>query len=285
MLPYLGNPAQDRLGIVVLGERTLGNPVQLGAPLALALLLLLADRGRWVVVSGRAPLRAAAIAVVTTLLFLTTSRAAWAIAAAGLLVIFLFGARNRASVVAAALAGVVLFQAMLLTPVGGILEAAVARTFGEDRSASGRTSGRSDQWVVTYFALTESATSLLVGHGPGRGPAIYARKSIDLASVDFEVGREMALHSMFMQLLVEAGLLGFLPLVLWLAVLAARAIRWARRRGELMPALAVLSFLILASTVSAMDTVSGVFVGIGLLAASSGRRQVAAPAGDRRALR
>src|SRR6185312_7324004 len=46
MIPQMGSTS-GRLGIIEVDGRSLGNPAQLGLPLALGFLALVIDRGRW----------------------------------------------------------------------------------------------------------------------------------------------------------------------------------------------------------------------------------------------
>lgn len=270
ILPHLARAESDRLGIVVLEGRTLGNPIQLGLPLALGVLALVADRGRWLGLSRRPLVRVLVLVPVVGLLALTTSRASWLVAVAGVLCVFLFGRRSRASLLAGVVVGVVVLQMIRLSPAGGALDAALDRTFGAGRSARNRTSGRSDQWLVAWHAVTETAGSMLWGYGPGSGGRVYAQKSSEIASVEFEVGREMSLHSLYMQVAVETGLVGLVPLGLWFGVSAVRVASGTRRLGLVLPAACFLSFVLIAATVSGADTVSGMFLGLGLLATARG---------------
>ena len=266
LLPHLASAGENRLGIVVLEGKVMGNPIQLGLPLALSFVALVTDGGSWLGLGRRPGVRLLMLVPVVGLLAMTTSRAAWLVAFAGLLCAFLFSRRSRVTVLAGALVGLVMFQAIRWSPAGDVLDAAVERTFGSERTARSRTSGRSDQWIVAWHAATETAGSMLWGYGPGSGAQVYARKSRELANVEFEVGREMSLHSLFMQVAVETGLIGLVLLLLWCAAGAWRVAAWCRRSRLVLPLACYLGFILIAATVSGTDTVSGMFLGLGLFA-------------------
>jgi O-antigen ligase len=270
LLPHLEFAAQDRLGIVVLEGHQLGNPIQLGIPLALGFLALVADRGRWMGLERRPLVRVLVLVPVCALLALTTSRVAWLVAAGGVLCVLLVGRGSRTAVISAVAAGALVLQLIHLSPAGGSFDAAVDRTFGEERSARNRTSGRSDQWKVAWYALNESTGRLLWGFGPGLGPKVYARKSVDVPGVEFNVGQEMSLHSYYMQVAVEAGLLGLLPLLVWFGVGAARVASFTRRTRLALPLACFAGFVLIAATVSGNDTISGILLGLGLVATAPG---------------
>jgi O-antigen ligase len=160
-----------------------------------------------------------------------------------------------------------LIPILLASPAGPALNAAFDRTFSEERAARNRTSGRSDQWVVAWAALQEDAGSLIWGHGPGSGPRVYARKSWELPSIEFQTGNEMSLHSFYMQLAVETGLLGSILYAVLIGAIGGRVVRGLR--GDLLPLLAFGGYLLIAATVSGTDTASGMYLGIGLLGAAA----------------
>jgi O-antigen ligase len=266
LLPHLKDTPQGRLGIVWLEGVRLGNPIQLGLPLALSLLALAVDRGAWLGLRRRPLWRVSLVALVLVLLALTTSRAGWMVSAIGIAVILLFRNKERAWLAIALLAGGLGLLAVTQGPLGRGLFVAAERTFGDDRTVRNRTSGRSDQWIVAYKAVTISAGRLLAGYGPGMGPSVYARVSGETPDVKFHVGEEMALHSFYMQVAVEGGLLALVPLATWLAIAGARIVRQARRRSMTFPLVSFLGYVLIALTVSGYDVVSGIFLGIGLLA-------------------
>ncbi len=270
LLPHTGTTSADRLGIAMIDGKILGNPIQLGVPLALTFLALFVDRGSWLGWSRRPVWRIALLVPVGGLLVLTTSRVSWLVAATGVLCVLVFGRRTRLVTAAAVLGGALLLQAIRWSPLGAPVDAAIARTFGSDRDVRNRTSGRSDQWIVAYHAVQESAKSLLIGHGAGSGPEVYAQKSSEISSVEFEVGRQMALHSLYMQVAVETGLVGFLPLLAWLVFAMVRVTRWTLQHGLLFPLVCLLGYALVAATVSGNDTTSGILAGIGLIGAARG---------------
>lgn len=266
LVPHLEE--NERLGIVRLEGIGLGNPAQLGLPLALSLLSLVLDHGGWISPSRIRSLRLPLSLVPLTLLLLTTSRASWLVALIGIGCQFAFGRKGRGLVLVALVLGFITLKLVLASPTGAGLQAGLERTFSGERSPRNRTSGRSDQWIVAYNAFRESAGSMLFGHGAGLGPKIYARKSLETPNVEFEVGNEMALHSLYMQIAVELGLAGLLPFAVWIAIVGRRVIPWSRRTGYLLPTAGYLGYLAIAGTVSGNDTVSGAFLGLGLLGAA-----------------
>jgi O-antigen ligase len=209
------------------------------------------------------------MAVTIALLYLTTSRGSWLVVAAASLVAWLVGRGQRLRMLWLIAMLAVTLPALLLTRYGAGVQKGLDRTFGQDRTARNRTSGRSDQWVVAYAAFTESLGSLVYGHGPGMGPAVYARESLTVPGIGYSVGKEAPFHSLLMQVAVETGVLGLAPLVVGFALMLGRTVNWSGRYREVLPLAALVGYLGIGLTVGAQGTVAGVFLGVALLA--SGR--------------
>ena len=264
MLPY--NDTVGRLGMVRIDGYTLGNPAELGLSLALAFLALTVDRGHWVNLDHKPVIRFLLLVPVVTLLALTTSRVGWLVAVTGLVVALLFRSRARFGILIAIALAFVAIRLVLLSPFGSAVQTGLDRTFSSERSVANRTSGRSDQWLVASTAFTDSMSSLMFGHGPGRGADAYAHYSTAVEGVRYGVGERRALHSLFMQVMVEAGLLGLLPLIVWLLCATWRILQWMLATRWIFPLVCFLGYGLIVLTVSGNDTASGTYMGIGLLA-------------------
>lgn len=266
MLQHINSLSAERLGMIEVEGHTLGNPASLGMPLALGFLALSIDQGRWLGMQSRPLLNCLLFIPTSALLALTTARVAWLIVAVGLVTSLFFGRRTGIRTLVILGSGALALMITLISPYASFLQKGVDRTFGDGRTVRQRSSGRSDQWIVTYHAVTQSAGSLLHGYGPGVGPAVYAKYSRMVEGIQYGVGREAALHSLFMQVAVETGLLGLVPLLVWFLVALLRIVRWMGRHGDLFPLVCFLGYLCICATVTGHGTVSGVFLGVGLLA-------------------
>jgi O-antigen ligase len=266
MLQHIDSSYGSRLGIMVVDGKALGNPVSLGTPLALCFLGLALDRGRWFGLRTRSLQRILLIIPTFMLLAITTSRAAWLVTAGGVLVALVFDRRSRMRMLMLIGLGIVILRIVFFTPFGEGLQAGIDRTFGDDRSTASRSSGRSDQWVVSYYAVTSSVGALVHGYGPGFGPRTYAKFSKVVPGVTYAVGWEAQLHSLYLQIAVETGLIGFLPFLCWLGVGLVKNIARIPRSRLIFPLVCFLGYAIIITTVSGNDSVTGIFLGIGLLA-------------------
>lgn len=261
MIPY-HLESGGRLGLMVVGDYILGNPVQLGVPLALSFLALNVDRGRWLSVARPWIWRVVFTAPVLLLLFLTTSRAAWGILALGLFVGLCFAKRHRAQVLMLAVFVVMAVMLIIRAPWAESFTHGLNRTFEKDRSLASRTSGRSDQWKVSWYAFTRSAQSILVGYGPGSGAEVYLAMAPEVEEVQYGVGKRVALHSLYMQMMVELGLTGVLAISCGLGWLLWKGLMEARVSGLVFPLSCLVAYGFVVVTVSGNDTVSGILLGM-----------------------
>jgi hypothetical protein len=268
MLPHI-NSASQRLGMMETDGQTLGNPAQLGLPLAIGFLGLIIDRGKWLNLHFGWMRRWGVLLPTTVLLVLTTSRMSWLVAAAGLLTLFLIGKRQRRVIAVAALVVTGAIGLLAISPYNGVIKKGWARTFGENRSASKRTSGRSDQWIVSGYAMTRSLNTLVRGYGPGTGAEVYGNYSREVRGIKYSVGKKVVLHSLFMQIMVETGLVGLLILFGWLLMFFVKLIEGLRYRSWILPLACFSGYCVTVITVSGNDINSGILLGISLIGSES----------------
>jgi O-antigen ligase len=264
MLPHMQESESDRLGLAQIGETTIGNPIQLGMPLAIAFLALVVDRGVWLGLESRKQARTVLGLLIVAELGLTTSRASWMVAFAGLLLSFCFSAGARKNflwISGCCAVGIVL---LLVSPYSESFLAGFDRTFGSGRTINQMSSGRMDQWRVTGRALSENLTSFLYGHGPGSGPDVYARLSRVVPDVTYAVGSRAAIHSLFLHVSIELGCFGLALLLIWILLTLTKVWRFTRSTRLLFPLVCLAAYVLLALTVLGADAISGACVGIAL---------------------
>ncbi len=254
-----------RLGIALLEDIVVGNPVQLGLVLALGFLALTVDRGQWLALTRGEFWKWILLIPTTILLVLTTSRVSWLVAGAGLTLAILLGRRQRLRMLVVFGLVALVTAAALASPFGPALRIGLNRTFNDELNLGRRTSGRSDQWAVAFQTATASWDRLLWGYGPGQGPAVYARYSDEVAGVHYAVGQEAELHSLFMQVWVETGLIGLVTNLGWLLLVFTRVVAGARASHRLLPLVCFCAYVIAITTISGNDTACGMILGIALL--------------------
>jgi O-antigen ligase len=250
-------PYGERLGLVKIGSITLGNPVTLGLSAALVFLLCVAEGGRWLGLESHPTVRFLISFGSAAMLMLSTSRGSWLMTMVGALTILAFGKtyRRNAWRIVVLVPTVALFVA-LSTGRGGSVIKFYSKVASSDTSLSKKTTGRFDQWarLPTVFA-----NSPIWGHGGGSGASIYHEFG----------GKELQWHSLYLQLLVETGAVGFLVFGVILLAIGNRAREHLRATGEVVPLIAVLCYLTIGLSISAIDGISGVYLGLALVAGNS----------------
>jgi O-antigen ligase len=247
MLPY-----GDRLGEGVLDNgQNIGNPVILGVPCALVVLLSMTDRGRHLLMEDKPMWRLILCLVVGQWLILSGSRGSWLITLTCLLIVFACSKMSRKTILSVVAVGVVAVMLVLSTGRGQQTSKVFNKTVDSNRTLANRTSGRSTMWLVLPEVF---AASPVWGWGPGNA-----------ADTDYLfTGRHLMFHSLYEQIIAECGLLGFIPLMLIIFSLMRRAIRHYKRFGEVMPLIGIVGFMLIGVSVTAFDFVSGVYFGLAL---------------------
>lgn len=245
-------PYGDRLGMAHFGESSMGNPITLGLPAALVVLLAVARGGEWLLAGNRPVLRTALLAAAGVCLLLSTSRGSWLVALAGLGVVFVAARGRRLALAASLLPLAVVALLVMSSSRGESIGQYFLRAFAPGRTLAQRTTGRYNQWVAMPRIVAESP---VWGHGPGSGVDTNARFT----------GSRKAWHSLYLQMLVETGAIGFLLLLLLFGGLLAGGMRHLRVTGDPIPLCGALCFMTIAISVSGLDAISGVFLGLGFL--------------------
>lgn len=258
LLPYgarLGEGAID-------SETSIGNPITLGLGAALVVLLSIADGGRWMLLHRRPILRALVNGTAGVFLILSTSRGSWLVTTISLLLILLLNRRARKSLLVSIAVAAAIILAVLQTDRGPTVRHYFTQAVSDEKSLDKRTTGRANQWQSFPRLFNDSP---LWGFGPGSGKAVSLKYTRE--------GKPW--HSLYLLLGAELGLLGLTAIALFIAALVYRGAMHHRRRGELTPLMCAVAFMFIGVSVTGLDSISGVFVGLALQAGElSGWRAV-----------
>jgi O-Antigen ligase len=250
-------PYGERLGLVRINSISLGNPVTLGLSAALVFLLCVAERGRWLGLESYPTIRFLVSLGSAAMLMLSTSRGSWLMAFVGVLGILAFGkAYRRSAWWMVALVPTVALFIILLTGRGAFVVKFYSAVATADSTLTKKTTGRFSQWQ-RFPTVFES--SPIWGHGGGSGASIYHEFG----------GKELQWHSLYLQILVETGSVGFLIYGFLLIAIGNRARVHLCATGEVVPLIAVMCYLTIGLSVAAIDGISGVYLGLGLVAGNS----------------
>ena len=260
MLPYgvrLGEGELDN-------GQTIGNPVLLGVPTALLVLLALTDRGRFLLLESKTTARMILCLVIGQWLILSGSRGSWLVTIICLLIVLAYGETSRKAILIAIALGCIAAVFVLSTSQGEHITTVFTKTVDSNRSLANRTSGRSSMWEALPKVFAESP---VWGWGPGMG-----------GDADFAyTHRHLLFHALYAQIIAECGLVGFIPMVIILFATLRRAIGHYRRYGELVPVVGIVGFMLIGVSVTAFDFVSGVYLGLAFCTREPHPRFVAQP--------
>jgi O-antigen ligase len=170
----------------------------------------------------------------------------------GLMLIFLLDKRQRVTLGLYGV-GLLVFAAMLTqTSLGATFTDYLDRTFGGDVSLDKRTTGRAEQWAAFPKILEASP---LWGHGPGMGRQVGAEYA----------GRYLALHSLYLQVGSELGLLGLGLIALFFWFLVRRGLYYYRTFDEPVPLIGSVAFAVVGLSVPAIDLTSALLLSLGMV--------------------
>lgn len=246
------SPYGDRLGMGQIEEMRVGNPILVGLPAVLFCLVCLADNGRWLLLHNQKTLRLLLFTGAGLCLVLSGSRGSWIVGCAGILILVLFSANRRKTLlVPLALLSLATFL-MISLGSGATAVKYFEKTLSSERTLANRTSGRSEQWRVIPQVFMESP---LWGFGPGAGTELTWTYT----------GRHLGWHSLYLNMIAGTGLIGITLVILLLWSLSSRAIKHLGMSGEIAPLVGIVGFLAIGASVSGTDATSGMFLGLAFL--------------------
>lgn len=246
-------PYGDRLGLVELGYMSLGNPISFGSSAGLIFLLCTIEGGRWLDLERRHLLRLAIALGSAAFLTMSTSRGSWFMTIAGLTIGLAADRKYRLrGMSVAVLVPVCAIALALSTGRGAAVVKYVNKVADSDRTLSQKTTGRFNQWEALPEAF---AASPVWGHGGGSGVDVYQEIG----------GKQLAWHSLYLQLLVETGLIGFCFMMGLLIAVAGAAWRHWQLTAEVVPLQSLICYCVIGLSISAFDAMSGIFLGLALL--------------------
>lgn len=248
LLPY-----GDRLGAGEIDSMHVGNPILMGVPSAMILLLALADKGRLLMLEEH-PFGRMCLALASGIwLVLSGSRGSWTITLICLVLLLLFNKYGRKALLGFLVVISLATALVLLSNRGVGIQTVFEKTVDSDRSLKNRTSFRSVQWSVMPEVFMVSP---IWGWGPGSGKAVAF----------LYTGRHLAWHALYLQVIGETGLIGLTTLLWILILLIRRGVRHLKEWGEITPLIGVVAYMALGLSVSGFDAFSGILLGLAFMA-------------------
>ena len=248
----------DRLGLAIVGRQTLGTPQQIGLACSLILVLCLVDQGRWLGLRHHLFWKYGIAITAAAFLLLTTSRTCWLLALVALGALALHRSQRRYFVGAAAIVAFALL-ALTVTSRSQIVQRYFNKVVSSKRTMAQRTSGRYEMYTAFPDLFWQSP---VWGLGPGAAATSFRTST----------GTPLVLHSIFLHVGAELGVLGLAALVLLYTGVLRRA--WVHRRitGEVVPLAMALGCCVDAFAHNSFNPLTGIFLGLALAEVSQLRQ-------------
>lgn len=248
-----------RLGMIRNDSASVGNPVTFGMPMALIVVLCLADGGRWLRLEA-SPIRRTALAIVASaFLLLSTSRGSWSVAAVGIL-IMLFASRRRFDVLRYVLVGSIGVAIWAHFADTSMIEKYIYKTFYSNEEWS-EVNARVAQWEAFPKAFIDAP---IVGFGPGSGKPVSTYYS----------GHQLIWHSLYLHMGIECGSVGLILLFIFLGTIISQDIHHLHQFHEIAPLLGIMGLITIAFSIPGIDGVCGLFLGMGLSGGSGSKYRI-----------
>jgi O-antigen ligase len=238
----------ERLGTAEIGLNSLGHPEQVGMAMALTILVSLVDRGRWLLLQKANASRYVVAGAALSILLLTTSRTSWSLACLGVLMMS-FSRKQRKTLVWGVLIMALAGMIVIMSSRGDDVAKYFNKVFSSDRTWSQRTTGRIDQYAAFPLLFWQSP---IVGHGPGSSGTIYQRYDRE----------NLVMHSLYLHMGVELGILGLTALLLMYGFLIRRAVLYRRLTAELLPLVCAVAMCVDGAAQNSFNCMMGVFLGL-----------------------
>ena len=245
-------PYSDRLGMAVVDDISIGNPIHMGLGAGLIFILVSADKGRWLY-TGRGNLGRVVLWLSSLIcLLLSTSRGGWLMVGVVLIVLCISVPRERKKILGSLIMIALVICALMLSGHGYSVMKYYDKVASTDRTLSQKTTLRSDQWITVGRILNDSP---ILGAGLGQG----YNANVEYGSQHF------VFHSLYLQIAAETGVAGLVIVFLFLGRVLVDARKHLRTMGEVVPLLGIVAFLIVGLSVTGFDPLSGVYLGLALL--------------------
>jgi len=264
----------DFYSIERLGQ--LSNPSAIGLSLTIVFIALLVNKSKWLGIENNEALRYFLIAIVFLLSVFNASRMSWLI-----IIICLFTYIIHTNITAEK-KEVLTISIVLVVIVYGLLNIFkvpsvnywIYRTFNFNSTLSTISSGRTEQWQVALFYISQDPMTIISGNGIGISEGSFYEEISEVANNYFNnklrtAGRYINWHSLYISLLMSGGLLFLLPYLIWLIKLLSSTIRI---RDDSIFFMMIVAYMISIGTVSGWDLLSGFMLGVAYLGKIDGNR-------------
>ena len=140
------------------------------------------------------------------------------------------------------------------------------KTFKNERGISGATSGRADQWKMAgVYLVSESPLDILGGFGPGKAPNFSQKFSTRVNAIESMAGGSHQLHSLYLNILIEFGLVAFICFCIFLIKRFKKVFSVYTKLNYKLPLLAFFGYMLYIGSTSGLGVIPGMFIALFLL--------------------
>uniref|UniRef100_UPI00356A167F O-antigen ligase family protein n=1 Tax=Ancylomarina sp. TaxID=1970196 RepID=UPI00356A167F len=140
------------------------------------------------------------------------------------------------------------------------------KTFNNERGISSATSGRADQWKMAgVYLVSEPPINILSGFGPGKGPNFSRKFSTRVNAIESMAGGSHQLHSLYLNILIEYGLIAFVCFCFFLIKRFKKVFSVYVKLNYKLPLLALFGYMLYIGTTSGLGVIPGMFIALFLL--------------------
>jgi|GEM_PF-1360421 len=248
-------------------ESISADPSSLSIGLVLAVVLLISDRANWVEFfanNKRKLIKNITLVVIMFLLVVTTSRIGFLMLTSVLffwLVMRRFKPKYFLPIIAALF---VTFAAVSVSPYSDLADKWIEKTFNNEKGLAGASTGRANQWSEAFLYFQEEGLwKILTGYGPGKGQEFSLKYSTKIESaIDSMYGKGFELHSFYLNVMVEYGLIAFAVFLLFMFRRLKKLFKIYGIQKTELPIFALILYLTYIITVSGFGAVPGIVLGI-----------------------
>jgi len=245
------------------------NPSAYSIALVLSAFFIFADKKVWIsqmsnewLVKFKYPL----LAFILILTILTTSRTGFFVFIGSYLLFLILSKFNIKQFLPILVAVSLSFVFIINSSYSEITKHWFNKTFRNERGISSATTGRLEQWkMARVYLVSETPVNILSGFGPGNGPIFTKEFSIKANTIGAMRGSSHQLHSLYLNILIEFGLIAFVCFCIFLIKRFMKVFSVFRKLNYKLPLLALFAYMLYISASSGLGVIPGMFIALFLL--------------------
>ncbi|MGZ2368727.1 O-antigen ligase family protein [Ancylomarina sp. YFZ004] len=245
------------------------NPSAYSIALVLSAFFIFADKKVWISQMSckwLERLKYPLLAFIFILTILTTSRTGFFVFIGSYLVFLILSKFNIKQFLPMLVAVCLSFVFIINSSYSEIAQHWFNKTFKNEKGISNVTTGRLEQWkMARVYLVSEPPVNILSGFGPGKGAIFTKEFSIKANTIGGMRGSSFQLHSLYLNILIEFGLIAFVCFCIFLIKRFNKVFSVFRKLNYKLPLLALFAYMLYISASSGLGVVPGMFIALFLL--------------------